>query len=160
MSKSKRATIVLVGVTTLGLVVGLALATPPSELTATPLVRATLGKFKARHDGIRVRIRRPSADVAVTRITFGPGESAGWHHHPGVLLIAVKSGAVTHYNKNCKKERLTAGEAFVEATNAPGLVRNNGQVKAVVHVTFIVPTRTPDEGLRIDDPKPQGCAAR
>jgi hypothetical protein len=104
MSKSRLATVIALGLITLGLVVGIALATPPSAgLTSTPLIRATLGKFRARHHGIGVRIRRPSADVAVTRLTFKPGSSASWHHHPGVLLIAVKSGAVTHYKRHCTR---------------------------------------------------------
>src|SRR5688572_17439063 len=47
--------LVAVGATALALVVGVALATQPSGVTATPLTRATLGEFKAKNDGIKVK---------------------------------------------------------------------------------------------------------
>jgi hypothetical protein len=52
-----RRTILLaaVGVTVLALVVGAALATPPKDATTTLITRATLGKFEAKGDGIKVQ---------------------------------------------------------------------------------------------------------
>ena len=54
----------------------------------------------------------------------------------------------------------TAGEGFVESNVRVHLVRNEGNVKAVLYATFIVPTNTPPEGLRIDDPRPRNCNVR
>jgi quercetin dioxygenase-like cupin family protein len=149
-----------VGVAVLALAVGAALATPPKGSTPTPITRAILGNFEAHNDGIEVESERRSADAAIVKVVIEPGGSTGWHHHPGVALVAIKSGTVTEYDVKCEKSVLTAGEGFVESNDEVHLVRNYGNGKAVLYVTFIVPTSTPSEELRIDDPQPKGCNAR
>jgi quercetin dioxygenase-like cupin family protein len=149
--------LVAVGVTVLALVVGAALATPPKDATTTLITRATLGKFEAKGDGIQVESERHSADLAIAMVVIEPGGSTGWHHHPGVGAAAVKSGAVTFYDEDCKKTVYRAGEGFLESHDEPMLVRNEGNVEAVFYVTFIIPTKTPPEKLRIDDPQPKDC---
>jgi quercetin dioxygenase-like cupin family protein len=149
-----------VAVTVLALVMGAALATPPKGTTSTPLTRATLGKFEAHNDGIEVESEQRSADAAIVKVVIEPGGSTGWHHHPGVALVAIKSGAVTELDVKCDKSVYKAGEGFVESNDEVHLVRNHGNVKAVLYVTFIVPTSTPPEGLLIDEPQPKGCNAR
>jgi hypothetical protein len=47
-----------------------------------------------------------------------------------------------------------------ESNDEVHLVRNHGNAKAVLHVTFIVPTSTPPEGLLVDEPQPKGCNVR
>jgi quercetin dioxygenase-like cupin family protein len=154
-----RRTILLmaVAVAVLALVMGAALATPPKGTTPTPLTRATLGKFEAHNDGIEVESEQRSADAALVKVVIKPGGSTGWHHHPGVALVAIKSGAVTEYDVKCEKSVYKAGEGFVESNDEVHLVRNHGNAKAVLYVTFIVPTSTSPEGLLIDEPRPQGC---
>jgi quercetin dioxygenase-like cupin family protein len=149
--------LVAVGVTVLALVVGAALATPPSGATTTLITRATLGKFEEHNQGIEVESKHRSADLAIARVVLEPGGSTGWHHHPGVGPAAVKSGTVTFYDADCEKTVYKAGEGFFESHDEPMLVRNRGDRKAVFYVAFIIPTSTPPEGLRIDDPKPKGC---
>ena len=157
----KRATLlVTVGVTVLALLallVGAALATTPKGVTPTPLTRATLGKFEAENKGIEVESQRTSADFALAKVVIEPGGTTGWHHHPGVALVSVNSGAVTEYDKNCDKSVYKAGEGFVESNGEVHVVRNRGNANAVLYVTFIVPTKTPADGLVILDPKPKGC---
>jgi quercetin dioxygenase-like cupin family protein len=152
--------LVAVGVTVLALVVGAALATPPKVATVTPLTRATLGNFEAKSDGIEVESERHSADIAIAKVVLKPGGSTGWHHHPGVTLVSVASGTVTEYDKKCEKSVHKAGEGFVESNDAVHVVRNKGNVNAVLYATFLVPTNTTDEGLRIDEPKPSNCNVR
>jgi quercetin dioxygenase-like cupin family protein len=158
----KRATLlVAVGVTVLlALVVGAALATPPKDATVTPLTRATLGKFEANNDGIEVESEQRSADIAIAKVVLKPGGSTGWHHHPGVTLVSIASGTVTEYDNKCEKSVHKAGEGFVESNDAVHVVRNKGNVKAVLYATLIVPTSTTDEGLRVDEPKPRNCNVR
>src|SRR5215212_10726159 len=141
----------------LALVVGAALATTPSGVTATPLTRATLGKFEAKNKGIEVESVRRSADLAIVKLVIEPGGSTGWHHHPGVVLVSVGSGTVTEYDPQCHKSVYKAGKGFVESNSAVHLVRNEGNVKAVLYPTYLVPTATPPEGLNISDPQPKGC---
>ncbi len=152
--------LVAVGVAVLALVVGTALATLPKGATTTPLTRATLGTFEAEGDGIEVESQRRSADFAIAKVVLEPGGSSGWHHHPGVTLVSVASGTVAEYDKKCEKSVYKAGEGFVESNDEVQLVRNKGNVNAVLYATFLVPTNTTDEGLRIDDPKPRNCNVR
>ena len=159
----RTALLMAVGVTVLlALVVGAALATPPKDATVTPLTRATLGKFEANNDGIEVESEQRSADIAIAKVVLKPGGSTGWHSHPGVTLVSVASGTVAGYDKKCEKTVYKAGEGFADlASNDAGhVVRNKGNEKAVLYATFLVPTNTTDEGLRIDEPKPQNCNVR
>jgi len=154
-----RRTILLlaVAVTVLVVFVGAALATQPKGVTPTPLTRATLGKFEVENNGIEVESQHTSADFALAKVVIEPGGTTGWHHHPGVALVSVTSGAVTEYDKNCHKSVIKAGEGFFETNGEVHVVRNKGKANAVLYVTFIVPTKTPADGLVILDPKPKGC---
>jgi quercetin dioxygenase-like cupin family protein len=134
-----------------------ALATPPTDAVSTLLARGSLGQLEAQHDGVEVRRADGEADVAVFEVTLGPGGSTGWHHHPGVGLASVASGALTVYNEECDKTVYEAGEGFVESREEPMLVHNQGNVDAVFYITFIVSSGTSTEGLRIDDPQPENC---
>jgi quercetin dioxygenase-like cupin family protein len=140
---------------------GAALATPPTGFTTNVLARGTVADLHARHDGIRVSSRHgASADVAVATVTIDPGGSSGWHHHPGIVLVVVRSGTVTFYDKNCRPDAHQAGETFVESLDSPGLAKNTGSETAVVEATFIVPASTPPAPptpLRIDDTQPMRC---
>jgi quercetin dioxygenase-like cupin family protein len=137
--------------------VGAALATQPKGVTPTPLTRATLGKFEAENNGIEVESQSTSADFALAKVVIEPGGTTGWHHHPGVALVSVNSGAVTEYDKSCNKSVFKAGEGFVESNGEVHVVRNRGKADAVLYVTFIAPTKTPADGLVLLDPKPKGC---
>jgi quercetin dioxygenase-like cupin family protein len=148
--------LVVLGMSTLALVVGAALATPPKDATTTVLTRATFGTFAEQNSGVEVKSKR-EADLAIAKQVIEPGGSSGWHHHPAVSFFLVKSGSVTAYDKNCKKTVYKAGEGFIESSAHPGLVRNQGKAKAVVYATHIIPTKTTEEGYRIDDPKPKNC---
>ena len=149
-----------VAVSVLAVFVGAALATTPKGVTPTPLTRATLGKFEAENKGIEVESQRTSANFALAKVLIEPGGTTGWHHHPGVALVSVNSGAVTEYDKNCHKSVFKAGEGFFENNSEVHVVRNRGKADAVLYVTFIAPTKTPADGLVILDPKPQGCSVK
>ena len=153
--------LVALGVAALALVAGTAaLATPPRGQTVIPVTKATLGTFEAEGAGIEVESQQSSADIAIAKVVLEPGGSTGWHHIPGVTLVSVASGTVTEYDNKCEKTVHKAGEGFVEGNDAVHIVRNNGNVNAVLYATLIVPTNTTDEGLRVDEPKPRNCNVR
>lgn len=140
---------------------GAAFATAPGGLTSTTPVRGLLGQVDVKHNDIELEAEGDtSADVAVATLTFAPGGSSGWHHHPGVVAVVVEAGTITFYDEHCNVEVHHAGEAFLESSDAPGLAKNAGTVDAVVHATYIVPTSEPPAEptpLRIDDPQPEHC---
>jgi quercetin dioxygenase-like cupin family protein len=129
-------------------------ATP---FTATPLSRGTLGEVKAENDGITVESEPGSADIVSVKVVIKPGGSTGWHHHPGVTLVSVASGTATEYHEDCHKTVLKAGDGFFEGTDKPHVVRNEGNVDAVLYPTFLIPTETSPEKLTIADPQPKNC---
>jgi quercetin dioxygenase-like cupin family protein len=129
-------------------------ATP---FTATPLSRGTLGEVKAENDGIKVESGLGSADIVSVKVVIKPGGSTGWHHHPGVTLVSVASGTATEYHEDCHKTVLKAGDGFFEGTDKPHVVRNEGNVDAVLYPTFLIPTETSPEKLTIADPQPKNC---
>ena len=131
--------------------------TPPSPVTATPIVGATLEEFTAKGDGIQVESVAGSADVAIIKVVIEPGGSTGWHHHPGVVLVSVKSGAVSEYHEDCHKTVYKAAKGFVEGNGEVHVARNEGNVEAVLYATFLIPTGTPPEKLTIADPQPENC---
>lgn len=138
--------------------IGTAVATLPSGQTVTLLGRARFGRgLDEQHNNVVVQKKLGSADFATVEVTFDPGGSSGWHHHPGVGLVTVTSGSLTKYDANCEHHTYSAGEAFVESDSRPALVRTEGSEEAVVVATFVIPSRTDEMGLRIDDPQPEGC---
>src|SRR5918992_1905452 len=135
-----------------------ALAQAPT-ITSKLLVRGKVGKLNARNGGVVVKRKVGSADVVLNRFVFQPGSSNGWHKHPGVALVTVKSGALQIVNHHCRKKVYRKGQVYVEQGHKH-LGRNRGNKKAVVLVTFIVPTKVPSDGLFIPRDPPQGCNAR
>ncbi len=129
-------------------------ATP---VTATPLTRGTLGEVKAENDGITVESGAGSADIVTVKVVIEPGGSTGWHHHPGITLVSVASGTATEYRADCEKTVLKAGEGFFEGTDEPHVVRNEGNVDAVLYPTFLIPTETSPDKLTIAHPPPKDC---
>jgi quercetin dioxygenase-like cupin family protein len=160
MSQRIRIFIAVLGVAVVALA-GVALATPATNFTTEVLARGSAGRLHAKHDGIRLTTRHGvSADVAVATVTIAPGGSSGWHHHPGIVVVVVKEGTVSFYNKRCRADVHRAGEAFIETEDSPGLAKNTGPGTAIVEATFIVPASTPPAPatpLRIDDPQPKRC---
>jgi quercetin dioxygenase-like cupin family protein len=157
-----RRTILLgaLGVAILTLAVGTALATPPLDQTVTPVTKATLGTFDAEGAGIDVESEQRSADIAIAKVVLEPGGSTGWHHIAGVTLASVASGSVAVYDEKCEKSVYKAGEGFIEDRNESHVVRNHGNVDAVLYTTLIAPTKLlklPFEQVRMDDPKPKNC---
>jgi len=137
-----------------------ALATEPAGSVATLLARGhKAGTLNAQAGGVTIKRVGGPADFAMLSVSFDPGGSTGWHHHPGVGLVSVASGAVTRYEADCLHHTYKAGQAFIEKGNQPGLVRNNGTTPALMYVTFVIPADTPATGLRIDDDQPAGCSA-
>ena len=121
----------------------------------TLFTRGTLSESVHFNTGAVKFQTKGSVDVAEATVTIDPLGSSGWHEHPGVVLVTVKSGTVTFYDQNCSPTIHATGSTFVEvAGDGPGLAHNESTtIPAVVYVTYLVPTGA---ALRIDVPNP-GC---
>lgn len=140
-----------------------ALATPGSGGSVVTLAAGTFDeRLNINHDGIKLQTRKP-VDVVMQEITWAPGATSGWHSHPGVVLVLVKSpaegqppGILEYHRADCTTQTLTVGDVLIESSERPAVLHNHGATSVVVDVTFVVPTGVP---LRIDfEPAPCGIA--
>lgn len=137
---------------------GSVVATGAAGFHATILARGTTSARVHVH-GNHIKLQSKSALAFVTAtVTIDPLGSSGWHSHPGLVLVTVTSGTVTFYEADCSSKVHATGTSFVESDGDTGLARNeSATTPAVVYVTYIVPAKTPNTGLRIDKPNPRGC---
>jgi quercetin dioxygenase-like cupin family protein len=153
---SKRAGVATVGAAACGVVAAAALASPPSGFTPTNLVpEAEIAEsFHVNSDRIKLQTKSP-ADVRVQRVDIGPGGRSGWHHHPGVVIVAVETGTVTYVDSDCQATSYGAGSpngsVFVESGDEPHEARNLTDQPATVYATFVAPDADPGV-FRIEDP--------
>lgn len=141
----------LLSVVIVAVLAGSVLATASSGFVSVLQSRGPLGESLHFNTGAVKFQTKGSVDVATAVVTIAPGGFSGWHEHPGIVLVTVKSGTVTFYDKNCVGIAHPAGTSFVEANgDGPGIARNeSASVDAVVNATYIVPTGA---ALRIDTP--------
>ena len=152
MKRIRKHTIVLVlAVVASGLLVGAALATMGGGFTATPAVKGTMaGEVHLNSDRIKFQTKG-SVDIASNEVTYEAGGYSGWHMHPGVVLVVVKSGSVDRYVGSCTNPTTySQGQAFVEYGDEPPMqIQSSGG--AVLEVTYVVPNGSL---LKVDSPAP------
>jgi hypothetical protein len=153
---SRRVLALVLGALVCGMLAAAALASPPSLITPSNLVaKADFNTpVDLRADRIRLRTKEPT-DVRVQKIVFAPGGRTGWHHHPGIVLVAVESGQVTVLDAECNATTYGPGSpngaVFTEAGSKPLEVRNLSGAQATVYATLIAPNAETDI-FRAEDP--------
>ena len=143
----------IVGIAVMGTLGGVAIASHQgSGTTSTTLVTANFEKtVHMNSDRVKFQTKEPT-DVRVQRIDFAAGGFSGWHHHPGMIIVAVQSGAVTLTDSECNSVTygpgLPDGAVFVEGGDHP--VQASSATGATVYVTYVAPDANPPV-FRIDD---------
>lgn len=130
-----------------------AIASPGSGVTPTNYVNANFDET-AHVNSDRVKFQTKGAtDVRVQQLVFAAGAFSGWHHHPGLLVVAVASGSVTLTDSSCNSKTygtgLPNGAVFVEGGDEP--VEASSAGGATVFVTTVTPDGEPP---RIEDAVP------
>jgi quercetin dioxygenase-like cupin family protein len=148
----KRLSVAIGGVVVAGTVAAVALASTGVGFTPTTLVTGNLvNSVDASTHQVRLQTRG-ATDVRVQKIEFAANGNSGWHHHPGVVIATVASGAVTFTRSDCSSTTygpgLPAGAVFVESGDTPG--QASSVSGATVYVTFIAPHVDPPV-FRIED---------
>lgn len=140
----KRAAVAIVGVAACGVAATAALASLPSGFHATNLVaEAELpARVQLNSDRIKFQTKGP-VDVRVQSVTIDPGGRSGWHHHPGMVIVAVQTGTVSFVDAACNATSYGVGSpngsVFIESGDEPGEVRNTTDQPATVYATFVAP---------------------
>jgi hypothetical protein len=148
----KKLSAAIVGVGVIGTLVTVALGSPGSGFVGqTPLVTANFDKkVHVNNDRVKFQTKRPT-DVRVQQFDIAPGGFSGWHHHPGIVILAVQSGLVTLTHSDCSSKTYGPtsenGAVFVE-DDEPVQVSSAGG--ATVYATFVAPSADPPV-FRIED---------
>jgi quercetin dioxygenase-like cupin family protein len=116
-----------------------------SGVTITTLVTADFDHaVHLNSDRVKFQTKDPT-DVRMQQLVFSAGSRSGWHHHPGIVIVTVASGAVTLWNSDCTSETygpgLANGEVFAEGGDSPQQVTSaNG---ATAYAVFVAPSNDP-----------------
>lgn len=160
VSRSKKKwTAATVGVAVIGtLAAAVALGSPGSGVAVTTLVTANFDDTaNLNSDGVKFQTQH-ATDVRIQRFVFAPGAYTGWHHHPGLVLVSVETGAVSRWDSDCSSETfgpgLPNGAVFLMRGDDPMQVTSTDG--ATVYVTYVVPSADPPV-FRIEDVPPH-CA--
>jgi hypothetical protein len=131
------------------------MASPPLGFHATNLVAEAELAAPVHLNSDRVKLKTTGpADVRVQSVTIDPGGSSGWHHHPGMVVVAVQTGTVSMLDATCHATTYGPGSpngsVFIESGDEPAEVRNTTDQPATVYATFIAPDADPGV-FRIED---------
>jgi quercetin dioxygenase-like cupin family protein len=108
----------------------------------------------AKIDDWKAKINIDEFDLYVVEVTIRPGGYLGWHSHPGLSFVVIKSGTATFYEADdCTPQVIPTGGAFFEPAGDVHMVRNEGNVDLVNVVIQLVPPGAP---RAIGEPDP-GC---
>ena len=122
-------------------------AVPSPVPTAPPLVSSGLVE-----GGVSMRSSGP-AQYSVRTVVLAPGESTGWHRHPGQELVLVSSGEIAvQRDDECAPARYAAGEGVFVPDREAHLMRNDGPLPAELVVSRLL---TP--GMRDEEDVPPAC---
>jgi quercetin dioxygenase-like cupin family protein len=149
--------VAVVGVAATGTFAAVALGSLGVGFTPTNLVTGSLAdRIEANSDQVKFQTKG-ATDVRVQKIVFSAGGTSGWHHHPGVVIATVASGAVT-FTRNCSSTTygpgLSTGSVFVESGDSPG--QASSVDGATAYVTFVAPHADPPV-FRVEDSPPASC---
>jgi len=142
-----------IGVAVIGtLATAVALGSPGSGNAITTLVTANFDQT-VHLNSDRVKFQTKDAtDVRIQKIVFAPGAFSGWHHHPGMAMVSVESGAVRLWDSDCSSQTygpgLPNGAVFTESGDAPQQVTSAGG--ATVYAVFVAPSNDPPV-TRVED---------
>jgi quercetin dioxygenase-like cupin family protein len=136
----------------------IAWATPSQGLSTTILTGPVeLGDIdlKSKSDIHDVKIKtQGDSDVYIVHNRIVPGGSTGWHSHPGISFVTVKSGVVSEYHEDDPETPhvYVAGEGFTEEAGAVHNMVNEGSTDLELVAFQIIPAGAT---RRIDQPQPE-----
>ncbi len=141
----KKLSVAILGVSVIGTFAAVALGSQGLGFAPTNLVTASLpNDVKLNSDRVKFQTKDPTY-VRVQRLVIAPGGYSGWHHHPGMVIVAVESGRVTFTHSDCSATTygagLPAGSTFVEGGDDPG--QASSVLGATVYATFVAPNTGP-----------------
>lgn len=96
-----------------------------------------------------------AAGIAVRDGVYRPGETSGWHRHPGLHVVTVLTGVLTVYDGECIAHTYGPGETYIGG-HEPHLARNEGTDETRMVITSVSDTGGMNPQT-IPAPLPDGC---
>src|SRR4030095_2053930 len=142
----------------LGIGLGLIVAMTPSQGVTTTILSGpvALGDIHAMSNSpehTAVINARGASHVYFVSNLIAPGGHTGWHSHPGISFVTVRSGTATEYHGDdpSKPHVYTAGPGFEEEAGAVHVIRNEGNTTLELVAFQLIPFGAV---RRIDEPAP------
>lgn len=141
---------------------------PGVALTATGLVAAIAAAL-----GLVVAVDRGGAPASNPRstlldrntvaktatelmLTYAPGQTSGWHVHPGVHEVTVLSGSLTIYGEDCQRRAYGPGDRYVGGPDRH-MALNDSAERLEMAVRWIFATEALPEAVTIPSAAPLPC---
>lgn len=121
---------------TAGAVATPAMASPAHGVSATPVVVGTLDRGVRTTNDAKLLTNAPMA-IGMQELTFQANSSTGWHHHPGLVIVTVKSGLLHLQHFDCSRHDYAAGASF--AVDEHSAHEATSDDLTVIDVTYIAP---------------------
>ena len=103
----------------------------------------------------KAKLHIDAFQLYAVEVTIQPGGWLGWHSHPGLSLVVVKSGTATFYEADdCMPQVIPAGGTFFESANDVHMVRNEDPTVPLVNL--VIQLTPPGAPRAIGEPDP-GC---
>ena len=110
-------------------------------ISSSQVVRGSTGPFTLQDKSQKLKIQSKEAlDVDIRHVTFGAGDTTGWHGHAGPSLVLVKAGSLTVTEtdgKACAVNTYAAGAAFVHPEDAHNFVAGGDGTE--IYILYLLP---------------------
>jgi quercetin dioxygenase-like cupin family protein len=156
----KRALVLVAGVAVLGVAAVTAYAdlptrtVPPSSVPTGVLAGGTPTNVLSVDAFTRAINQAQGTKTVLTHLRFTPGQSTGWHSHPGPNIVVVVGGSLTLTDNHCNVTTYGDGQAF--ATGLDTHLAVAGPSGADFYALYFLPQDA--TVLRTDEPPPV-CAS-
>jgi quercetin dioxygenase-like cupin family protein len=141
-----------------GIAIGIAWATPGQGVTTTILAGpVTFDDIKAMtlvpDEHLAMIMTKGESDIYFVQNKIAPGGQTGWHSHPGISFVTIRSGTATAYEGDDPNTPhvLAAGTGFVEQAGHVHNIRNEGTTDLVLIAFQLIPAGAT---RRVDAPAP------
>ena len=158
MNNLKQLTFAIAGLAAASAIGTSATASPPSGIAIENLATGTLKGDNQQNSG-QVKFQTKSdTSTLVQKLTFSAGGFTGWHHHPGIVIVTVKTGTIQLMHSDCSVHEYgpgsSHGSVFIEGEQRVHEARSAGG--ATVYAAYVAPAASPPV-FRIEN-EPPFCA--
>ena len=124
---------------------------PPEPGQPPPALSGVIGPTTVRTHG--------PVELSLQSISYPPGHSSGWHSHPGLHLVSIRSGTLTIVEADCQPKTFGSGQFYVGGERLHD-ARNDSDAPLEMAVTYITQPGQSMQHFRIDGAAPADCTIR